>query len=157
MTDITWTDKAIGGGSGTGEVSDDDMNEIKTAVNSKSDKQPSRLELTTDTSITATQLLDNEFITNQGASGEIDITLPAVSYSIARNIVVEETQVIEVNPPSGEAFMFNGTLLDANDVIDSPAIVGCAAVVVRQKNASGTWLYNLISVLGTWVDSGASD
>jgi hypothetical protein len=118
---------------------------------------PSGLELTTDTSLTEAQLLANGYITNQGASGEIDVTLPAVSYRITRTIIVEEPQIIEVNPPSGEAFDLGGTTLDADDVIDSPAVVGSKAVFSRMKNASGTWHWSVDAVRGSWVDSGASD
>lgn len=152
MSDITYTDK-ISGGSFTHE----DANEIKTAVNSKDDEQPSSLELTTDTSLSAAQLLANKFITNQGASGEINITLPAVSYRISRTIIVEEAWIIEVNPPTGEAFDLGGTTLDANDVIDSPAVVGSKMVVTRMKNSSGTWHWSCDAVRGSWVDSGVTD
>lgn len=152
MSDITWTDKQTGD-----SFTADDANAIKTAVNSKDDQQPSSLELTADTSISEAQLLANKFITNQGATGEIDITLPAVSYRISRTIIVEEAQIIEVNPPSGEAFDLGGTTLDADDVIDSPAVVGSKMVVTRMKNASGTWHWSCDAVRGSWVDSGATD
>ena len=117
----------------------------------------SRLELTTDTVMTESQLLGSKFITNQGASGEADITLPAVSYGISRIILSEEAQVIEVNPPSGEAFDLDGTTLDADDVVDSDATVGSKIVATRMKNGAGTWIWSLDSVRGLWSDSGATD
>jgi len=118
---------------------------------------PSTLDLTADASISATQLLANKFISNQGASGEVDITLPAVSYSITRTILITEAQIAEINPPSGEAFDLAGTALDADDCIDSPATVGAKAVFTRMQNASGTWHWSVDTVRGTWVDTGASD
>jgi hypothetical protein len=151
-TDITYTDKETGGA-----FTAADANEIKTATNSKDDKQPSTLALTTDTSISEAQILANKYITNQGASSEIDNTLPALSYHISKIIVVEEEQIIETCPPSGEAFDLSGTILDANDCVDSPAVVGTKAVITRKQNASGTWLWSWDVVRGTWSDTGASD
>ncbi len=119
--------------------------------------EPYTLNLTGDTAISTDQIIVNRFITNQGATGEIDITLPAVSYYITRTILVTEAQVIEVNPPSGEAFDFNGATLDANDCVDSPAVVGSKIIATRMQNASGTWIWSLDVVRGTWVDTGASD
>jgi len=118
---------------------------------------PSTLPLTTDTSITEAQLLTNKYITNQGASGEVDITLPAVSYHITRTVIVEETQIIEMNPPSGETFDLSGTVLTADYCIDSPATVGAKAVFTRMQNDSGTWIWSVDTVRGTWVDTGATD
>jgi len=120
-------------------------------------RTPSTLNLTTDTSVTAQQLLDNKYISNQGASGEVDITLPAVSYSITRTVLVTEEQIAEINPPSGEAFDLSGTALDADDCIDSPATVGAKAVFTRMQDSSGTWFWSVDTVRGDWVDTGASD
>lgn len=151
-TDITYTDKTTGG-----QFTAADANEIKAATNSKDDKQPSTLALTTDTSINATQLLANKYITNQGASGEVDITLPAVSYYITRTIIVTETQIIEVNPPSGEAFDISGTMLDADDCVDSPATVGSKVAVTRMQSASGAWYWSIDVIRGVWTDTGVTD
>ena len=74
---------------------------------------------------------------------------------MTRTIIVTETQIIEVRPPSGESFDLSGTLLDANDVIDSPATVGAKAVFTRMKNAAGTWFWSVDLVRGAWVDAGA--
>lgn len=116
-----------------------------------------KLDLTTDTTMTEAQILANKYISNQGAAGEVDLTLPAVSYAISVVFSVEEVLIIEVNPPSGELFDLNGTLLDANDCVDSPAIVGSKLVATRLQNAAGTWIWSLDAVRGTWVDTGASD
>jgi hypothetical protein len=115
------------------------------------------LKLTSDTSISTGQLLMAKFITNQGASGEVDLTLPAVSYRITRVFVCEEAQNIEINPPSGEAFDLDGTTLDADDCVDSDSTVGSKIVATRMQNASGTWIWSLDSVRGAWTDTGASD
>jgi len=118
---------------------------------------PSTLALTTDTSVTEAQLLANKYISNYGASGEVDITLPAVSYNISRTVIVEAAQIVELNPPSGELFDLSGTLLDANDVVDSPTGIGAAVVVTRVRTGASTWRWSLDVVRGTWTDSGASD
>lgn len=118
---------------------------------------PATLNLTTDTSITAQQLLDNRYISNQGASGEVDITLPAVSYSISRTVLITEPHIVEINPPSGEAFDLNGTDLDADDCIDSPATVKAKAVFTRMQDDTGAWVWSMDRVRGDWVDTGASD
>jgi len=114
------------------------------------------VEITTDTTLTENQCLST-YITNQGASGEVDITLDDLSYRVAVMFIVEEEQVIEINPPSGEAFDLNGTALDANDCVDSDTTVGSKIMAVRMKNASGTWVWSLDSIRGAWVDTGASD
>jgi len=116
-----------------------------------------RLELTTDTVLTTSQLLLYKYITNQGAASEIDLTLPAVSYSITRAIIIEESQNIEINPPSGELFDLDGTLLDADDCVDSDSVVGSKIIATRMKIADGSWRWSLDTVRGTWVDTGASD
>lgn len=115
---------------------------------------PSTLNFTTDTVITEAQLLANKFFGNQGAAGESDITLPAISYSIVRAILVSEAQIIEINPPSGEFLDYKGTPLAANYVIDSPATVGAKAIVTRMQNASGVWHWSFDEVRGTWANPG---
>lgn len=118
---------------------------------------PSTLTYTTDTSITAANLLASKFVSNYGASGEVDLVLPAVSYNISRTIIVEAAQIIEVCPPSGELFDLNGTLLDADDCIDSPATAGSKAVFTRSRTGASTWRWSVDPVRGSWVDTGASD
>lgn len=147
---VTDAEKAVIGNTSGTNSGDQDLSTLKT-------KQPSTLNLTTDTSVSEAQLLANDYITNQGAAGEVDIILPVVSYTISRTIIVNEAQIIEVGPPTGEILDLSGTLLDANDVVDSPATVGSKMVVTRMQNAAGAWHYSLDTVRGTWVDSGASD
>jgi hypothetical protein len=117
------------------------------------------LDLTTDTVLTEAQIQANKYITNQGDSDELDVTLPAVSYIISVTFISSEDDVIEINPPSGEAFDLNGTTLDADDCVDSPDpnVVGSKIVATRMQNAAGTWIWSLDTVRGSWVDTGASD
>lgn len=118
---------------------------------------PSTLALTSNTSVTEAQLLANKYISNYGASGGINVILPAVSYNISRTVIVEAAQIIKLNPPSGELFDLSGTLLDANDVVDSPTGIGAVIVATRVRTGASTWRWSLDVVRGTWVDSGASD
>ena len=131
--------------------------DVYAEMETREKKQPSTLNLTTDTSITADQLLANRYISNQGASGEVDLTLPAVSFSISRTVLITEAQIAEINPPSGESFDLDGTALDADDCIDSPATVGAKAVFTRMQDATGAWFWSVDIVRGSWVDTGASD
>jgi hypothetical protein len=116
----------------------------------------SRVEKTSDAVLTADEC-KNTIITNQGAAGEIDLILPAISAGTKITFVVEEAQVIEVGPPTGETFDLDGTTLDANDCIDSPAVVGSKMVCTRHQIADGTWRWSCDTVRGPWVDTGASD
>lgn len=116
----------------------------------------SKLNLTEDTSISEAQILANKYISNQGDAGEQDDTLPAVSYVATVVFIVEEDQVIEVNPPAGEAFLLDLVALDANDCVDSPTDVGAMLTCVRMQNSAGTWVWSCYSA-GNWVDTGASD
>ena len=116
-----------------------------------------RLECTADATISTIQVYANKYITNQGATGEVDLVLPAVSWSITLYFIVEEAQVIEVNPPTGEAPDLDGTTLDANDCVDSDSTVGSKIAATRMKNAAGTWIWSLDTIRGNWTDTGASD
>ena len=115
-----------------------------------------RVEKTTDAELTAAEGAGT-FVTNQGSSGEVDLTLYAVSAGATVTFIVEETQNIEINPPSGEAFDLDGVALNADDCVDSDSIVGSKIVATRMKNSAGTWIWSLDSVRGNWVDTGASD
>jgi len=125
-----------------------------TCDNSSYTRDVSTLNLTSDTSITAAQVLANKYITNQGSSGEVDLTLPAVSYTIAATFICEETNNIEVNPPSGEAFDLNGTTMTADYVVDSDSTVGSSIVALRHQIADASWIWSLYTVRGAWVDHG---
>jgi len=116
-----------------------------------------RLECPASGTISTIQAFANKYITNQGASGEVDLMLPAVNWGITLYFIVEETQVIEVNPPSGEKFLFNTSLLDANDVIDSDNVVGSMLMVTRIKNAAGAWQWLAMNIIGSWADGDATD
>ena len=111
---------------------------------------------TTETTLTAAQVTMT-FVTNQGATGEVDVILPAVSFYTVVRFIVNEEFIFEVNPPSGELFDLNGTSLDANDCVDSPIIVGSKLVATRMQIADASWRWSLDTVRGLWVDTGASD
>ncbi|MDD5287451.1 MAG: hypothetical protein PHD54_16495, partial [Desulfuromonadaceae bacterium] len=80
-----------------------------------------------------------------------------VSYPISVCFIVEEALIFEVCPPTGELFDHDGTALDANDCIDSPAVVGGKMIVTRMQIADGTWRWSTDTVRGAWTDTGASD
>jgi hypothetical protein len=124
---------------------------VDNGLANKESAQPSRLELTADTSINAAQLLANKYIVNQGASSTVKGTLPAVSYSVTRTIVVEEVQIFQLAPPSGEAFDLDGTTLTADQVVESGAVPGDKIVATRMKDASGAWTWSLDTVRGSWA------
>lgn len=96
-------------------------------------------------------------ITNQGASGEVDLKLDDLSASVQVLFVVEEAQIIEVNPPTDELFDLDGTALDANDCIDSPATVGSKLICTRMQIADASWHWSCDTVRGAWADTGATD
>ena len=113
--------------------------------------QPSSVDYTSNVSPSADVLLNNKFITNYGASGTITITLPAVSYEISRAVLVESAQIIQIAPPSGEAFDLSGTTLTASQSFAGPATVGSKVVITRQRNAAGLWIWSADVVRGTWA------
>lgn len=119
---------------------------------------PQRMEITSDDSLTTSEIYNYHVFTNQGATQEVDITLPAVSYDLCRAIKLEEDYVIEVGPPSGEQFYLEGDgWLTADYVIDSPATYPAMLMFCRGKNEAGNWRYFMFPTLGTWVDSGLTD
>ena len=112
----------------------------------------------TNTNITEAQILAAKFITNQGSSSEADLVLPALSYYVNFICIVNEAHIIEWNPPSGELFDHDGTLLDADDVIDSPIGIGAKISFTRMLIADGsTWRWSTDTIRGIWPDGGASD
>lgn len=113
--------------------------------------RPSTLVINTNTSITEAQLIANKYFSNSGATGTIAITLPAVSFEICRVIIVEDDQIIQINPPSGEAFDLSGTALTADQSFAGTATVGGKIVITRQRNAAGTWIWSADVVRGTWA------
>jgi len=108
--------------------------------------------------ITEAQILASKFFTNQGSAGETDSRLPAVSYYISITLIVNEAQIWEIEPPDTEAFDLNGTVLAADDVIDSPTGIGAKIVLTRMLLADGTtWRWSADTVRGVWVDGDAED
>lgn len=124
---------------------------------SQLNQQPSTLILTTDTVLTEAQILDNKYISNYGASGEVDLVLPAPSYTVSRTIMVEASQIIEICPPSGELFDLSGTDLTVDYCIDNPPTPGSKAVFTRTRTGASTYKWSVDVIRGTWVDAGVSD
>lgn len=112
---------------------------------------PGTLTYTANASPSAANIFANKFITNYGATGTITVTMPAVCYEISRAIVVESAQIIQVTPPSGEAFDLSGTTLTTDQSFAGPATVGSKIVITRQRNAAGTWIWSVDAVRGTWA------
>ena len=119
-------------------------------------KQPATLTLTTDTSITEANVLSNKYLSNYGASGEVDIILPAVSYNQTRTILIEAAQVLEISPPSGEVLELSGTDLTADYCVNSGSVVGNKATVTRLRTGASTWKWSIDVVRGTWASCGAA-
>ena len=120
----------------------------------KREKTPSTLYVTSDHTVSESELLTNDFISNYGASDEVDILLPAVSYNIVKTIVVEAAQIIEIGPPTGEQLYYQGTALTANYVIDSPATFSGMAVITRLRTGASTWVWNIGVAQGTFSNPG---
>jgi len=108
--------------------------------------------------ITEAHILANKWHTNNGASAEIDLTLPALSYTVNIIFIVQDAFISEINPPSGELFDHDGDDLDANDCIDLSIVVGDKIGFTRLLLADGsTWRWSTDTIRGNHVDTGASD
>lgn len=118
--------------------------------------QPATLALTTDTSITEANVLSNKYLSNYGASGEVDIILPAISYNHTRTILIEAAQVLEISPPSGEVLELSGTDLTADYCVNSGSVIGNKATVTRLRTGASTWKWSIDVVRGTWASCGAA-
>lgn len=116
-----------------------------------------RVVKTADAVLTA-QECRGTYVCNQGATGEIDLTLYALTETSSVVVSNEEAFVIEVGPPSGERLLFDGTWLDADDCIDMSATEGSDMICTRKTAQSGTTRYwKCDSITGTHTDTGASD
>jgi len=115
---------------------------------------------TEDGSITEAQVLANKYLTNQGDTGEADLTLPDLEYYVNVIFVVTEAQVMEINPPNAdahEAFDLDGTVLDASDCIDMGTDIGDKLSATRVQIDDGTWKWSFDTIRGTHVDTEATD
>lgn len=127
----------------------DNFDELVTSISGKANAVGT-LNYTASAAPSASDILNNKYITNYGATGTIAITLPAVSYEICRGLITESAQVIQGTPPTGEAFDLSGTALSADQSFAGPATTGAKAVVCRQRNAAGVWIWSIDVVRGTW-------
>ena len=108
--------------------------------------------------ITEAHILASKYLTNQGEdAAENDLVLPAVSYPIQVIFIIEEAYIIEINPPAGEAFDLDGTVLAADDCVDSPIVVGSKISATRMQIADASWRWSLDTIRGAWVDTDATD
>ena len=111
----------------------------------------------TQTAFSAANMLLYGTINNQGADEETDIILPTPTFPIKFEVEVSEDHIIELCPAAGEIFTLNGTALDANDCVDSSAVVGDCFMVKSRQIAAGTWQYFIYTIQGAHLDTGAGD
>ena len=124
----------------------------------KADRFRSTQNHTSTGNITEAHILAAKFQTNNGASGEVDLTLPALSYTVNFTFIVQDAFIPEINPPSGELFDHDGTDLNANEVIDMSIVIGDKLSFTRILLADGsTWRWSTDTIRGVHVRSGASD
>ncbi len=110
----------------------------------------------TNTEFTIANMLLYKGFNNGEAGEETDIYLDNPAYFIQIVFTVAEAFVSEICPPSGELFLHDGTALDANDCIDTSAVVGDAIAFTRTI-AAGTHRWTIYTIQGVHVDTGASD
>jgi len=115
-----------------------------------------RVEVTASSTLTTNQVR-RSMVTNYGMASNGDTTLPAPSAGSSFNIVTEAaSQAWSFKPPSGEAFVLDGTALDANDEIDIGQTVGNCGVMLRIRTGASTYQWYFYSVAGSHTDGGAS-
>ena len=123
---------------------------MKITLQNLTARSPDSLAVTATSTITETQILINEFISNYGAISTIALTLPAVSYRVTQTFLIESNQIIELVPPSGESFDLSGATLTVNQTVDSPAVELAKLVTTRMRLSTG-WIWSLDIVRGLWV------
>ena len=115
-----------------------------------------RVEVTTTSTLTDQQVR-NTIITNYGMATGGDTTLPAYSGSITCTIITEAaSKSWSFKPPSGEAFVLDGTALDADDEVDVGQVVGDMAQLVRIRTGESSYKWHYLTSVGTHSDGGAS-
>lgn len=97
--------------------------------------------------------------TDKSTTGATDFQLDDEDeYMTVRYFCVDGTDAISFVPPSGEAFMLDGTFLDANDEIDITTDEGDKLVFVRRYSTAKTdYVWDCETVRGTATDGGAAD
>ena len=112
--------------------------------------------------VTATSTLNpgmvmRTIVTNYGMAAGGDTTLPAYVGSTSFQVLTEAaTQSWSLKPPTGEAFVLDGTALDANDEIDIGQTVGDCATLLRIRTGASTYQWYFYSIQGTHSDGGQS-
>jgi len=111
----------------------------------------------TGTSTLTEQQIKGTYITNYGMSSGGDTTLPAYAGTAKAQIKTEAaSQSWSLKPPSGEAFLLDGTALDADDEIDCGEVAGDFAIIERVRTGASTYQWQLWSGNGLYADGGAS-
>ena len=99
----------------------------------------------------------NSIVTNYGMSAGGDTTVPAVGFNTKVSFIVEAaSQSWSLKPPSGEAFVLDGTALDADDEIDMGQTAGDCLILMRIRTGETSWQWFAYTVSGTHSDGGAS-
>ena len=117
----------------------------------------SSLPKTADYTITAANVLQYKYYTNQGDAGELEFLLPDLAYVVAVTFICEEVQNLVIEPTDGQTFYLNGTALSQDDCIDSDSTAGSIITAINHQKADGDWHWNFHTVYGAWTDAGACD
>ena len=109
----------------------------------------SRVEVTSTGSLSDAQVRGT-FVTNYGMSVATDTTLPAYSGSTMCTVLVEAgSQTWSFKPPSGEAFVLDGTPLNADYEIDIGDTVGDMLTLVRIRTGASSYQWYAWTASGT--------
>lgn len=110
--------------------------------------------VTTASNLTNTQVIGTT-LTNFGMSAITETELHPYNGRTSMLLVVETAgQTWRLEPPAGEAFLLDGTLLDANDEILCGNVAGDSASLVRYKTGASTYRWALYTIQGTFTDVG---
>ena len=120
----------------------------------------SKVATETQSQITVKDWYQNKSWDNVGqGANEADWQLPSFgAHAVTRTITVSVAQIIEVCPETSGYIRLNGALLDQNDCVDSPAILGSKIAVTRAYDTANTrWEWQLDTIYGAWIDTAAGD
>jgi len=116
----------------------------------------SKVEVTGSSALSNQQCLGT-LITNYGMASGGDTTIYAVAASTICTVLTEAaSQAWSLKPPTGEAFVLDGTALDANDEIDVGQAVGDYLTLMRVRTGASAWQWRALSGIGAHTDGGAS-
>ena len=96
-------------------------------------------------------------VTNYLMAAGGDTTLPAYSGGAKFTVLTESPgQDWSLKPPEGEAFVLDGTALDADDEIDIGQVVGDSADLWRVRTGEASYQWYFFTNSGTHTDGGES-